>query len=221
MYGVLVFLLFSLACVAQASTHANSPNKHMVIIGASYAEEWHIPPLPGYSVTNNAICGQVTSVLRAHFKRDAIDLNPDTVLIWGHNNDLIRSTPENMAATEKKAKENLQAMVEQARAAGITPIVATDLTLPVADTIIERLRAFIGQMRGKKDYRVEKNTAIKALNAWLREYATKQNVKLLDFEKLLNSSNGTRRLEYTREDHSHITPAGYEVINRYVIAQLT
>nr|WP_298726363.1 GDSL-type esterase/lipase family protein [uncultured Steroidobacter sp.] len=220
--GALICLLYSLGCPAQASVNsATSTNKNLIITGASYAQEWRTPALPGYTVTNMASCGLVTSEVRARFERDVIELKPDAVLIWGHSNDVIRSTPEHMAATKQQAQENYQAMIEQARAAGITPILATDLTIPIPDTMTEKLLSFIGNVRGKADYRVQKNTEIKALNEWLRAYARAQNIKLLDLEKALASGNGTRRVEYTRADNSHITPAGYEAITRYVISQLT
>ncbi|HWK49105.1 MAG TPA: GDSL-type esterase/lipase family protein [Steroidobacter sp.] len=222
--GALIGLLFSLACPAQASVNESataSANKSLIITGASYAQEWKTPPLPGYTVTNMASCGLITSEVRARFERDVIEQHPDTVLIWGHSNDVVRSTPESMSATIKKAQENYEAMIEQARAAGITPILATDLTIPIPETMKEKLMSFIGSLRGKTDYRVEKNTAIKALNGWLRDYARAHDIKLLDLEKALDSGNGTRKVEYTREDNSHITAAGYEAITKYVITQLT
>jgi lysophospholipase L1-like esterase len=221
--GALICLLLSLASPARASVNATiiSANKYLVIIGASYAEEWHTPPLPGYRVINKGICGQETSDVRARFESDVIALKPDAVLIWGHNNDVLRSSPENMAATTRRVQENYQAMIEQARAAGITPILVTELTLPIPDTIKEKLLSLIGGALGKSDYRVQKNTEIKALNNWLRDYARAQNIKLLDLETALDSSNGTRKPEYARQDHSHITPAGYDAITRYVVSQLT
>ncbi|WP_129777684.1 GDSL-type esterase/lipase family protein [Peristeroidobacter soli] len=220
--GALICLLLSLACPARASVNASAFfHKNLVIVGASYAEEWHTPLLPGYTVINNAVCGQITSDIRAHFERDVIELKPDMVLIWGHNNDVIRSTPENMVLTQQRAEENFRAMVEQARAAGITPILVTEVTLPIPETFKEKVMAIVGPWLGKTDYRVQKNIAIKALNAWLRDYAHAQHIKLLDLEKALASGNGTRKAEYARKDHSHITPAGYEAITQYVVAQMT
>jgi len=222
LFSALTLLLFSLASAAQAPMNATaSANKHMVIIGASYAEEWQTPKLPGYTVTNKGIGGQESSDVRARFEQDVIALEPDTVMIWGHYNDVVRAKPENMAAARKKAQENYQAMIEQARAAGITPILVTEITIPIADTIKEKLMRLVGGVLGKNDYRTQKNTEIKALNVWLRDYAKAQKIKLLDLETALDSGNGTRRVEYTRSDNSHVSPAGYDAITRYVVSQLT
>ena len=218
--GALSCLLFCLVTAAQAPMNSTA-NKHMVIIGASYAAEWEKPKLPGYTVTNKGIDGQESSDVRGRFERDVIALKPDVVMIWGHYNDVVRAKPETMAAAKKKAQDNYRAMVEQARAAGITPILVTELTIPIADTMKEKLMGFIGSVRGKTDYRTQKNTEIKALNAWLRDYAKAQKIKLIDLETALDSGNGTRKVEYTRADNSHVSPAGYQAINKYVVSQLT
>ncbi|WP_116813339.1 GDSL-type esterase/lipase family protein [Steroidobacter cummioxidans] len=220
--GLLIGLLFSLACSVQASMNTPaSGNKPLVIIGASYVQEWETPELPGYSVTNQGVCGQRTSDVLARFVRDVIELKPHTVLIWGHSNDVVRSKPEHMAVTKRKAKENYEAMIEHARAAGILPILATELTIPIPDTLPEKLMSFIGSVRGKEDYRVQKNTEIKALNSWLRDFAKAENIQLLDLEAALDSGNGTRKIEYTRDDNSHISPEGYDAITKFVVSQLT
>lgn len=222
LFSALTLLLISLASAAQAPMNAtaSTASKQMVIIGASYAAEWQNPVLPGYTVINKGIDGQESSDVRARFERDVLALKPDTVMIWGHYNDVVRARPENMAAARKKAQENYQAMVEQARAAGITPILVTELTIPIPDTIKEKLMGLVVGLLGKNDYRTQKNTEIKALNVWLRDYAKAQKIKLLDLEAALDSGNGTRKVEYTRSDNSHVSPAGYQAITRYVAAQL-
>lgn len=220
LFGALACLLFSFVCAAQAPMNATA-NKHLVIIGASYAAEWPNPKLPGYTITNKGIDGQESSDVRGRFERDVIALKPDAVMIWGHYNDVVRAKPDTMAAAKKKAQDNYRAMVEQARAAGITPILITELTIPVPDTLKEKMMGFIGSVRGKTDYRTTKNTEIKALNAWLRDYAKTQKIKLIDLETALDSGNGTRKVEYTRSDNSHVSPAGYDAIAKYVAAQLS
>jgi lysophospholipase L1-like esterase len=221
LFSALTCLLFSLVSAAQAPMNATaSANKHLVIIGASYAAEWQNPNLPGYSVTNKGIGGQESSDVRARFEHDVIALKPDAVLIWGHYNDVVRAKPENMAAAKSKAQGNYQAMVEQARAAGITPILVTELTIPIPDTMKEKLMGMVAGVLGKTDYRTQKNTEIKALNGWLRDYAKAQKIELVDLEAALDSGNGTRKVEYTRSDNSHVSPAGYEAITKYVAAQL-
>ena len=194
--------------------------KHLIIIGASYAAEWGNPKLPGYTVTNKGIGGQESSDLRARFERDVIALQPDVVMIWGHYNDVVRASADKMAAARQKAQDNYRWMTEQARAAGIEVILITEITIPIPDTFKENTLAWLAGLLGKQDYRSQKNQQIKALNVWLRDYARSQNIKLIDLETALDSGNGTRKVEYTRADNSHVSPAGYQAITQYVVAQL-
>jgi lysophospholipase L1-like esterase len=215
----LVYLVVGLlAC--SISLAQSAMNKHIVIIGASYAAEWETPKLPGYTVTNNGIGGQESSDLRARFERDVIALKPNTVMIWGHYNDIVRASADKMVAAKQKAQDNYRWMTEQARAAGIEVILVTEITIPIPDTLKENAMAWVAGLLGKQDYRSQKNEQIKAVNAWLRDYARSQNIKLLDLETALDSGNGTRKVEYAREDNSHVSPAGYQAITRYVAAQL-
>lgn len=211
-----------LACsIAFAQSPMNtSAGKHMVVIGASYAAEWETPKLPGYTVTNKGIGGQESSDLRARFERDVLALEPNTVMIWGHYNDIVRAADDKMAAAKQKAQDNYRWMTEQARAAGIEVILVTEITIPIPDTLKEKAMAWVGGLLGKQDYRSKKNQQIKAVNVWLRDYARTQKIKLIDLETALDSGNGTRKAEYTREDNSHVSPAGYQAITRYVTAQL-
>jgi lysophospholipase L1-like esterase len=58
------------------------------------------------------------------------------------------------------------------------------------------------------------------VNAWLREYAVQEHVKLLDFERALDSDNGSRRAEFNQDDDSHINAKGYAVLTRYTSEKL-
>ena len=216
LFALLIGLLAASIAFAQPAMNA----KHLIIIGASYAAEWGNPKLPGYTVTNKGIGGQESSDLRARFERDVIALQPDVVMIWGHYNDVVRASADKMAAARQKAQDNYRWMTEQARAAGIEVILITEITIPIPDTFKENTLAWLAGLLGKQDYRSQKNQQIKALNVWLRDYARSQNIKLIDLETALDSGNGTRKVEYTRADNSHVSPAGYQAITQYVVAQL-
>ncbi|MGW8369566.1 MAG: hypothetical protein ACWGPN_12925, partial [Gammaproteobacteria bacterium] len=70
---------------------ADVAQRKLVILGASYAASWGTPPLPGYVVTNRGVGGDETSDMRARFGRDVAAASPDTVLIWGHVNNITKS----------------------------------------------------------------------------------------------------------------------------------
>src|SRR5690349_19771224 len=164
-----VLLLTMPHSYAAESSMTTTHNKRMVLIGASYAAEWTNAQIPGYTVINKGIGGQQSSDLRARFEPDVIALKPDTVLIWGHYNDIVRAPANKMTEAKRQAQDNYRAMTEQARAAGIAVILATELTIPTPDTFKEKVMGWIGSLRGKQDYRQQKNEQIKAMNQWLRE----------------------------------------------------
>lgn len=193
----------------------NTPVPTLVIIGASYAGEWGQPQLSGFEVLNKGVGGEESSSVRARFERDALTPVPHTVLIWGHYNDVVRAPAQRRGEVAQRVRENYRAMVEQARKAGAKVVLVTEITIPIADTWTERAKAQVASLMGKVDYRRSTNTIISAINAWLREYAAQQGIPLLDFERALQSGNGTRRVEYARTDNSHVSVAGYEVLTRY------
>nr|MBO2488325.1 hypothetical protein [Gammaproteobacteria bacterium] len=202
------------------SSEAQPTTRHLVIIGASYAGQWGTPQLPGYRITNQGVDGEESTQVRARFERDVIALAPDAVLIWGHYNDIVRAPAGQIEQAKARARDNYRAMIEQARVAGIEPILATEITLPIPDTWSETLKSWIAGLLGKQDYRAKINSHVKEVNEWLREFARAEKIQLLDLERAVDSGNGTRRLEYTQEDGSHISPAGYAAITEYVRTQL-
>lgn len=205
---------------APAMTNSNSP-RSLIIIGASYAADWGTPPLPGFVITNKGVGGEESTAVRARFERDVIAARPDAVLIWGHINDIFRAPREQREQARKRAQENYRAMVESARAAGIEVILATEVTMTVGDSWIDDIRGFIGRLRGRENYRVMINDDVKDVNTWLRVYAARNQIRVLDFEKAVDGGNGSRREEFSTEDGSHISPEGYAALTDYARRQLT
>jgi len=202
------------------SQEAQASTRRLVIIGASYAGEWGAPQLPGFEVINKGVDGEESTQVRARFERDVIALEPDAVLIWGHYNDIVRTPAEQAEQAKARARENYREMIAAAKRAGIEPMLVTEITLPIPDTWTETLMSWIAGLLGKQDYRSRVNGHIKEVNEWLRELARTEQIALLDLERALDSGNGTRRLEYTRDDGSHVSPAGYAAITEYARTQL-
>lgn len=216
--------LLSFIVMTQAAsgggTAAAIPEKQLVIIGASYAAGWGQPKLPGYIVVNKGVGGEDSSTVRAHFERDVVALKPDVVLIWGHINDIHRAPAGKMDEVVQKARENYRLMHAQARAAGIELVLATEVTLTVGDGFFDNVIASIGRMRGRQSHQETINRQVKAVNAWMRQYAAEQKLKLLDLERAVDSGNGSRREEFNQPDGSHINAAGYAFLTRYAGEQL-
>ena len=53
------------------------------------------------------------------------------------------------------------------------------------------------------------------MNNWLKEYAKTENIPILDVQVVLSDEYGRRKREYSKDDGSHISQAGYLIITKY------
>lgn len=192
----------------------------LVLAGASYAGGWKEPALLGYKVINRGAGGEETHQVLARFDRDVIAAKPAAVMIWGHINNVHRAPPGGIEAAKEKAKADYREMVQRARANGIDVILATEVTVSEAVGLANRMMAFVNNLRGKQNYSAWVNEHVRDLNAWLRTYASEQGLPLWDFEKVFDDGKGFRKLEYSSDDGTHISPAGYAALTNYAQAQL-
>jgi lysophospholipase L1-like esterase len=187
----------------------------LVVIGASYAKGWTPGTLAGLRVVNRGAGGEQTHEVLARFDRDVIAEAPRAVIIWGFINDIFRSGDRGIDATLAASRRNLAAMIDKAAAAGIAPIVATEVTVTGPAGLVQRLKGFAGRLLGRKSYQDYVNRHVRETNEWLRRLAAERKLVVLDLETLLAEANGERKREYATEDGSHLTPQAYDAITRY------
>ena len=204
---------------AQMPTTPSSSTAPIVLLGASYAQHWPLA-VPGWRVVNKGVAGQVSREVRDRFARDVVAERPRAVVIWGFINDVFRSEPDRMAATLAGVRENVEAMVAAARAAGIEPILATEVTVRGSVTWGDWAREWIGWALGKQSYQGRINGHVHDANRWLREYAARERILLLDLQPVISDDDGFRRPEHAQPDGSHISPSGYDALSRYAAPKL-
>lgn len=193
----------------------------IVIFGASYVEEWGTPTLPGYKhVINRGVGGQRTDELLERFDKDVIAARPDTVLIWGHANNITKSRPSEFDEYKSLVLPHYMQMVQAARKAGIEVILATEIPWTAPDSWLEDIRTWIGELRGKESYAARTSAHIRDVNEQIRALAAREGLRLLDFERVFSNEKGTRKPEYALEDLSHISPAGYKALSAYTKREL-
>lgn len=196
-------------------------SKTLVVLGASYAGGWD-PTLPvaGYRMVNKGVSGQQSFEMLARFEGDVSGLKPDAVIIWGFINDVFRSDRSQIDQTLRRTRESMLAMVELAKKSGISPILATEVTIRTKDGWLEALESMIGRILGKSSYQDYINGHVIETNRWIKETAIRENIPLLDFEKVLADQSGLRRKEFALPDGSHISIRGYEALTQYAQNQL-
>ena len=197
-------------------TAASGP---LVILGASYARQWPLT-VPGWRIVNKGVAGQVSTEVRERFEHDVVPERPRAVIIWGFINDVFRSPPDRMPATLRRVRDNVQAMVAAARVAGIEPILATEVTVRGAVTWGDWAQEWVGWALGKESYQAMINRHVHETNAWLRDYAARERLLLLDLQPVVSNPKGFRSPGHARPDGSHISPAGYDALTRYAAPKL-
>ena len=223
--AVLLFASTHVAVGAAMNKTDTPPARTLVILGASYAKSWGTPVLPGFRVINRGVGGEQTKGMRERFPRDVVAARPDVVLIWGHVNNITQSnlanaSPAQAEAVIRKAREDYLAMLEQARAAGIEVMLATEIPFAEPQGLVNDARAWLGRVRGKQSYAERINVHVREINDFLRQTAAREGLRLLDFEKVFAPEGGAREAEFAAPDLSHVTAAGYRALTRYTAAEL-
>lgn len=218
---ILAVTLAGILMGANMEADATDQDRSIVILGASYAMGWGSPPLPGYAqVINRGVGGEETADMLKRFPTDVVAAKPDTVLIWGHVNNITRSPPDRIEAIKTAARGHYTEMLRQARAAGIEVIFATEVPWTEPTGFLNDIQAWIGHLRGKQSYGERVSAHVRELNAFLCDLAKREGVLLLDFERVFAPDGGTRKPEYGAEDGSHISKAGYEALTAYAGLEL-
>lgn len=195
------------------------PSGPVVLLGASYAGGWK-PATDDLRLLNKGISGNQSWEMLARFERDVLAEQPRAVIVWGFINDIFRSPPDRIDASIERARQSLAAIVAQARAAGVEPILTTEVTVRGKDTWSDWAASWIGWTLGKQSYQSMINRHVMATNDWLRNFARREGVLMLDLQPLLSDEAGLRRKEYAAADGSHISAAGYEAISDHVLPRL-
>jgi uncharacterized SAM-binding protein YcdF (DUF218 family)/lysophospholipase L1-like esterase len=194
----------------KAGTTESAP---VVILGASYAANWKLANVDGIPVVNAGVPGQQSFEMLARFESDVVAARPRAVVLWGFINDIFRAddTTQSLARVRTAYAE----MTKRARARGIEPIVATEVTIRPPKALVETVMSMIGSLLGRHSYQDRVNGHVVEVNQWLRELARREGLLILDLQGALADTDGRRRREFAADDGSHISPEGYEALTNY------
>ena len=126
------------------------------------------------------------------FRQDVVDLHPKVVILLAGINDIAENTGK---TTLEAIGENFTSMSEIARANGIRVVLCS--VLPASD-----FRWHPG---------LEPAGKVKALNAWLKDYAAKNNLVYVDYYTPMANLEGGMKAELS-PDGVHPNKAGYEIM---------
>jgi lysophospholipase L1-like esterase len=187
-------------------------NEHRVVfMGDSITDSWDNQNnggfFPGKPYVNRGISGQTTPQMLLRFRRDVIELKPKVVVILAGTNDIAGNTGP---TTIEAIADNLTAMAELARLHGIRVVFSS--VMPVSDYEVRDGNPIIQTARRPPE-------KIKALNNWMKDYATKNKLTYLDYYSAMVDDKGFLKDELSN-DGLHPNPAGYAVMNPLVEAAI-
>ncbi|HEV2615144.1 MAG TPA: SGNH/GDSL hydrolase family protein [Candidatus Acidoferrales bacterium] len=174
----------------------------VVFMGDSITEGWGqqgSPPspdrpefFPGKPYINRGISGQTTPQMLVRFRQDVIDLQPKVVVLLAGTNDIAENTGK---TTLEAIEDNIESISDLARANRIRLVLCS--VLPASD---------FPWHRG-----LDPAPKIKALNDWIKDYASRNNFVYVDYYSSMATSEGGLKPELTR-DGVHPNKAGYEIM---------
>lgn len=174
----------------------------VVFLGDSITEGWGMKAtatspgrgefFPGKPYINRGISGQTTPQMLVRFRQDVIELKPKVVVLLAGTNDIAENTGK---MTLGEIENNIESMSELARANGIRPVLCS--VLPASD---------FHWHKG-----LEPAPKIKALNAWIKEYAAKNDFVYVNYYSPTVNSEGGLKAELS-PDGVHPNKAGYEIM---------
>lgn len=155
---------------------ASGRTPRVVFFGDSITANWVLgdPGLFAEGVVGRGIGGQTTAQMLVRFRSDVIDLRPRVVQILAGTNDIAGNRGP---TSERDFQNNIMAMVELARAHRIRVVLGG---IPPATRFFWRPEITPGP-------RIER------LNAWLRDYARREELTFVDYHAVLAGPDGAMR----------------------------
>jgi lysophospholipase L1-like esterase len=188
----------NLARYRQANAELPRPaagEQRVVFMGNSITDSWArlFPTMfPGKPYVGRGISGQTTPQMLVRFRQDVVALRPAVVVILAGTNDIAGNTGP---STLEMIEDNLQSMTEIAKANGIRVVLSS--VLPVFD---------YPWRKG-----LEPAPKIVALNAWLKDYASRAGAVYLDYHSAMADTRQGLPPALS-SDGVHPNEAGYRIM---------
>jgi lysophospholipase L1-like esterase len=174
----------------------------VVFMGDSITEGWGMKAtptspgrgefFPGKPYINRGISGQTTPQMLVRFRQDVVLLKPKVMVLLAGTNDIAENTGKE---TIEEIGNNIASMSELARANGIRVVLCS--VLPASD---------FHWHKG-----LEPAPKIRALNAWMKDYAVKNGFVYVDYYSTMANSEGGLKAELS-PDGVHPNKAGYDLM---------
>ena len=173
-----------------------------VFMGDSITDLWQQPRFggffPGKNYVDRGISAQTTPQMLIRFRPDVIALKPRVVVVLAGTNDIAGNTGP---MTNEDIQNNLASMAELAKANNIRVVLAS----------ITPVSAYHAAPNAPPQTTRRPVDRIKAINEWMKTYATANKHVYLDYYSGMIDNTGMLKAEFS-EDDLHPNAAGYKVM---------
>lgn len=169
--------------------------QRVVFYGDSITDFWGRQTgsfFPGKSYINRGISGQTTPQLLIRFQQDVVHLKPAVVVVLAGTNDIAGNTGQSSLGM---IEDNFASMAAIAKQCGIKMVIAS---------ILPASHYFWAPA-------IQPVEGIRAVNAWLKDFCSKNGLIYLDYYSSMADSDGSMR-QGLSSDGVHPTAAGYAVM---------
>ena len=174
----------------------------VVFMGDSITDNWQQSRFggffPGKAYVDRGISGQTTPQMLLRMRPDVIDLKPKAMVVLAGTNDIAGNTGP---MTDEEIEGYLASMSELAAANGIKVVLAS--ITPISDYHVTNNNPQTSQ---------RPMTRIKAVNDWIKAYASKHGHIYLDYFSAMTDERGLLKTELSGDD-LHPNEKGYAIMS--------
>lgn len=216
-FRITVLSVFSIFCSFSGDLLAVEKTENeltkVVLVGASIGKGWDFSNLPSRTgLTGYKL--EYIGVFDTFDKSPAID-NILTRATDMPNAVIIKECSVYFPGDIENYKKQIISWVTQLKLKGIEPILATSVPPGEPTGIVHKIKSLVKSLIGKP----KKIDQLMVYNQWIRDYAQKEDVKVLDLEELLRvSDNASRYLnpKFDRGDFTHLKPEAYKLLDEAI-----
>lgn len=202
-YGASTNYVERIAYDAYEEANAAAGDAGVVFIGDSITQNWyafHRTFFDRNGFLARGISGQTSIEILCRFRQDVVKHNPKVVVMMIGTNDVAQNVG---AISDECYLDNVASACDIAKANGIKMLLCS---IPPCDFF-------------PWSPELTPVTDIVRLNGKLQAYAAENGIQYVDFFSILNNGRNGMIEEYT-SDHCHPTPAGYNIMERFVVNEI-
>ena len=217
-------VLLAHAIICDNEVYGMTKKRHVLLLGASVGQDWKIESLPErlkpaaaakdyrFEYVGEYAFDKTEALMKILQRKEN---KPDAILI--------KECAAYFPGDLRQYQELMKGWVKECKEAGVIPVPTT--VVPVVSsknkTIKERAKDFIKTILGRRTT-TSQLEGIFQYNDWVREYAVREGLTVLDLEEQLRTSRDDRslRVDLHSGDGLHLNSKAYGILDAVVIPTL-